>query len=137
MKNLTWQNPGQLFVAQELIKIVKLKCCGIKVFIFGLKDLFKLLIRLIIIVFRKKYYLSPDTELFHSINEAKNYKERGDECFDSYFWSESRRCRLLSFGFEIVKVEVYDEEDVESYGGIREEPKRYYVFTKKLKSSKK
>ena len=31
MKNLTWQNPGQLFVAQELIKIVKLKCCGIKV----------------------------------------------------------------------------------------------------------
>ena len=34
MKNLTWQNPGQLFVAQELIKIVKLKCCGIK----ALKD---------------------------------------------------------------------------------------------------
>ena len=30
MKNLTWQNPEQLFVAQELIKIVKLKCCGIK-----------------------------------------------------------------------------------------------------------
>jgi len=30
VKNLTWQNPGQLFVAQELIKIVKLKCCGIK-----------------------------------------------------------------------------------------------------------
>ena len=33
MKNLTWQNPGQLFVAQELIKIVKLKCCGIKEYI--------------------------------------------------------------------------------------------------------
>jgi len=33
VKNLTWQNPGQLFVAQELIKIVKLKCCGIKVII--------------------------------------------------------------------------------------------------------
>jgi hypothetical protein len=31
VKNLTWQNPGQLFVAQELIKIAKLKCCGIKV----------------------------------------------------------------------------------------------------------
>ena len=31
MKNLTWQNPEQLFVAQELIKKVKLKCCGIKV----------------------------------------------------------------------------------------------------------
>ena len=28
-KNLTWQNPGQLFVAQALIKNVKLKCCGI------------------------------------------------------------------------------------------------------------
>ena len=30
MKNLTWQNPGQLFVAQELINKVKSKCCGIK-----------------------------------------------------------------------------------------------------------
>ena len=32
MKNLTWQNPEQLFVAQELINNVKLKCCGIKVY---------------------------------------------------------------------------------------------------------
>lgn len=32
MNSSTWQNPGQLFVAQELIKIVKLKCCGIKVY---------------------------------------------------------------------------------------------------------
>ena len=31
MKNLTWQNPEQLFVAQELINKVKSKCCGIKV----------------------------------------------------------------------------------------------------------
>ena len=31
MKNLTRQNPGQLFVAQELINKVKSKCCGIKV----------------------------------------------------------------------------------------------------------
>ncbi|MCS2382781.1 hypothetical protein NXY25_03035 [Bacteroides thetaiotaomicron] len=30
MKNLTWQNPEQLFVAQELINKVKSKCCGIK-----------------------------------------------------------------------------------------------------------
>jgi len=47
VKNLTWQNPGplglqnpgplgfaasrveELFVAQELIKAIKLKCCGI------------------------------------------------------------------------------------------------------------
>ena len=34
MKNLTWQNPEQLFVAQELINKVKSKCCGIKVIIF-------------------------------------------------------------------------------------------------------
>ena len=31
MKNLTWQNPEQLFVAQVLINQVKSKCCGIKV----------------------------------------------------------------------------------------------------------
>lgn len=30
MKNLTRQNPRQLFVAQELINKVKSKCCGIK-----------------------------------------------------------------------------------------------------------
>ena len=30
MKNLTWRNPEQLFVAQELINKVKSKCCGIK-----------------------------------------------------------------------------------------------------------
>ena len=30
MKNLTWQNPEQFFVAQELINKVKSKCCGIK-----------------------------------------------------------------------------------------------------------
>lgn len=30
MKNLTWQNPEQLFVAQKLINKVKSKCCGIK-----------------------------------------------------------------------------------------------------------
>ena len=30
MKNLTWQNPEQLFVAQELINKVKSKRCGIK-----------------------------------------------------------------------------------------------------------
>ena len=39
MKNLTWQNPEQLFVAQELINKVKSKCCGIKDYI---KDLLSL-----------------------------------------------------------------------------------------------
>ena len=37
MKNLTWQNPEQLFVAQELINKVKSKCCGIKVYLIGLE----------------------------------------------------------------------------------------------------
>ena len=36
MKNLTWQNPEQLFVAQELINKVKSKCCGIKVKEYGI-----------------------------------------------------------------------------------------------------
>ena len=31
MKNLTWQNPRQLIVAQEVINKVKSMCCGIKV----------------------------------------------------------------------------------------------------------
>ena len=35
MKNLTWQNPEQLFVAQELINKVKSKCCGIKVKVYS------------------------------------------------------------------------------------------------------
>ena len=39
MKNLTWQNPEQLFVAQELINKVKSKCCGIKVDKEGKKNL--------------------------------------------------------------------------------------------------
>ena len=34
MKNLTWQNPEQLFVAQVLINKVKSKCCGIKGWVF-------------------------------------------------------------------------------------------------------
>ena len=37
MKNLTWQNPEQLFVAQVLINKVKSKCCGIKAHEWQLK----------------------------------------------------------------------------------------------------
>jgi len=41
VKNLTWQNPEQLFVAQELINKVKSKCCGIKVKYFqSVQELF-------------------------------------------------------------------------------------------------
>ena len=42
MKNLTWQNPEQLFVAQVLINKVKSKCCGIKAYIEALKKIFVL-----------------------------------------------------------------------------------------------
>ena len=37
MKNLTWQNPEQLFVSQVLINQVKSKCCGIKGIVNRLK----------------------------------------------------------------------------------------------------
>jgi len=40
VKNLTWQNPEQLFVAQELINKVKSKCCGIKGKMFNKTFLF-------------------------------------------------------------------------------------------------
>jgi len=38
VKNLTWQNPEQYFVTQELKKEVKLKCCGIKVLSLHTED---------------------------------------------------------------------------------------------------
>ena len=41
MKNLTRQNPEQLFVAQELINKVKSKCCGIKVSVFQTTDCYR------------------------------------------------------------------------------------------------
>ena len=46
MKNLTWKNPEQLFVAQVLINKVKSKCCGIKVI---LKDDTELLDEVVVI----------------------------------------------------------------------------------------
>jgi hypothetical protein len=47
VKNLTWQNPEQLFVAQELINKVKSKCCGIKVYHIGLYGFRKLIVYVI------------------------------------------------------------------------------------------
>ena len=51
MKNLTWQNPEQLFVAQILINKVKSKCCGIKE-----KEINKLFVE-------EKLYLNPQLKL--------------------------------------------------------------------------
>jgi len=42
VKNLTWQNPEQLFVAQELINKVKSKCCGIKEKVKKLRSVWQL-----------------------------------------------------------------------------------------------
>ena len=50
MKNLTWQNPEQLFVAQELINKVKSKCCGIKVY----EKLYDLVMKLIYPCFKEE-----------------------------------------------------------------------------------
>ena len=55
MKNLTWQNPEQLFVAQELINKVKSKCCGIKV---------------IMILLSFSYFCSEHLMLLSSISHA-------------------------------------------------------------------
>ena len=46
MKNLTWQNPEQLFVAQELINKVKSKCYGIKEKLILMKQYLDLLQRI-------------------------------------------------------------------------------------------
>ena len=45
MKNLTWQNPEQLFVAQVLINQVKSKCCGIKVQLKTVSDIISMFFR--------------------------------------------------------------------------------------------
>ena len=57
MKNLTWQNPEQLFVAQELINKVKSKCCGIKVYYKG--KTFEPIDRKSLTSIYKKYYADP------------------------------------------------------------------------------
>ena len=56
MKNLTWQNPEQLFVAQELINKVKSKCCGIKV-----------KLKLFLYQISRIWYIYP-----HQIHKSKN-----------------------------------------------------------------
>ena len=61
MKNLTWQNPEQLFVAQELINKVKSKCCGIKVFETSCKE--------------TAQYANPKEHLHYLINRIDGKKK--------------------------------------------------------------
>ena len=65
MKNLTWQNPEQLFVAQVLINKVKSKCCGIK-------------------VIGKKYIPHGLMSLFRG-NLLKNYKDEMYRSFREFY----------------------------------------------------
>ena len=60
MKNLTWQNPEQLFVAQELINKVKSKCCGIKVYQVRMMQAFFMLSKPYCSCFRPKYIALKD-----------------------------------------------------------------------------
>ena len=62
MKNLTWQNPEQLFVAQELINKVKSKCCGIKVHFYNDIDVWEL------------YDLQADPTEMHNLYGQKEYE---------------------------------------------------------------
>ena len=72
MKNLTWQNPEQLFVAQELINKVKSKCCGIK---DRINDAYVITYGNSIIE-NEKFHLQPDATYIisnYSIPDAKSH----------------------------------------------------------------
>ena len=57
--NLTWQNPEQLFVAQELINKVKSKCCGIKVNVKKIMIMKKILSLLVLAIVAVQFSLCP------------------------------------------------------------------------------
>ena len=69
MKNLTWQNPEQLFVAQEHINKVKSKCCGIKDYIEVKPDFSDLEEKM-------DYYTAHPDEAQAIINHAHEYVEQ-------------------------------------------------------------
>ena len=84
MKNLTRQNPEQLFVAQELINKVKSKCCGIKVENVSWEDCMKFIIKLNKITklkFRLPYEIEWDYAA-HGGNKHENYYYSGSNCID-------------------------------------------------------
>ena len=71
MKNLTWQNPEQLFVAQELINKVKSKCCGIK---GGIKDHVHIL-----------FLLSKNESISHVVEEVKRNSSRWIKTINTHY----------------------------------------------------
>ena len=90
MKNLTWQIPEQLFVAQVLINKVKSKCCGIKVNLYKyLRDCKKETIL-------SKQILRSGTSIGANIREAiyaeshldfiHKYSISQKECSETEYW---------------------------------------------------
>ena len=90
MKNLTWQNPEQLFVAQELINKVKSKCCGIK-------DE-KILSNFLLLRYLKSYIYNSVAEL----RILKQLKQEGIhiERIEAYEYPEVRDIKHLFIRFE-------------------------------------
>ena len=70
--NMTWQNPGQLFVAQELINKVKLQCCGIKVE--------EILLRNVLKCFGEEYHIVRSEDFIWQDDEGD-----GDDVYEIEF----------------------------------------------------
>ena len=104
MKNLTWQNPEQLFVAQVLINKVKSKCCGIK-------DIYVYYTDSKIVYRAKAVYSEQDEDLVDSY-----YKEVKDMLDTKYALEESEN--ETSDGYPSHRIYVTDETDSRSLGQI-------------------
>ena len=93
MKNLTWQNPEQLFVAQVLINKVKSKCCGIKGY-FILSAYFNLSMKETIMKEEKTTMMK---QLVEQLNNASQAYYNGEaELMSDYEWdSKFDQLKLL------------------------------------------
>ena len=114
MKNLTWQNPEQLFVAQELINKVKSKCCGIKEYYKQMKGPDDIL------TMRKAvcYLKEADKHAMLSLKGAatllklyNQYGGKGLEVIDDR--EENRLVKLSTMGFN----DIVDSVEVDSQWG--------------------
>ena len=96
MKNLTWQNPEQLFVAQELINKVKSKCCGIKdIYSLHLALIAEDLLSMICVFQKKDLSLNPKVRQTNSGQSWTSPTSENRYCFVTYlkFWN-IRHCSI-------------------------------------------
>ena len=122
MKNLTWQNPEQLFVAQELINKVKSKCCGIKDYIV-LVSMFLLQVSLL-------RYLRRKAMDFMEIRKSVYHKWTW--LMDNSEWGKARR-RSIHKGFtEIERNVINDYYAVISSKFSPYSSKNYYSLSMKF-----